>query len=369
MGAMEAFKEFAPTTFVERGTAVPFTTPGLEQARLRAAGGGRFELLVQSLSGGRGVYIMSWAGVCEMVPVTLHDQLLYDALLKGTAADPLAVREAALATALEGAAGPGAAEAAAKARAADHDLGLLIQFRLIASLLANAGREEIGYDDIVSGGEAVLTTVRKLLREAAPDIGLDADEVFSALGAMAPLLVPFGLPGGDLAGRLRILLETIDDLTTDLKSWARYGNRDQEDVVDFILGAMAVTLKASRPMLNALDAELLVPTALLASFIHDGGPLVRRLLRCAWMLDGWEYIVTVWKTARDRYAQRTAVLEIARLIPAMPREAAEWTGLALALPDASRFHKRLVKSNEDWRGKASLLDLIERNEQRKQSLS
>src|ERR1700712_5461419 len=53
-------RPYHPTTFLERGVAVPFTTPMLAGTRARPAEKQGLELVIPNPSGGRGVYIMAW---------------------------------------------------------------------------------------------------------------------------------------------------------------------------------------------------------------------------------------------------------------------------------------------------------------------
>ncbi|MBU6498939.1 MAG: hypothetical protein KGQ40_10460, partial [Rhodospirillales bacterium] len=58
-----AVESFLPSTFLERGVAVPFTTPQLAGARARPGTRVPLELVVPNPSGGRGHYILPWDGL------------------------------------------------------------------------------------------------------------------------------------------------------------------------------------------------------------------------------------------------------------------------------------------------------------------
>ena len=58
---------FEPKSFRERGATVPFTTPLLLNARIRAAASGRgCEMVVPNPSGGLGALILPWASMLEI---------------------------------------------------------------------------------------------------------------------------------------------------------------------------------------------------------------------------------------------------------------------------------------------------------------
>ncbi|MGG5810685.1 hypothetical protein, partial [Falsiroseomonas sp. CW058] len=64
-----------PSSFADRGVAVPFTAPMLAGARLRRPAGRPPELLLPAL-GGRGVYILDWDACLGACRPTLHDRRL-----------------------------------------------------------------------------------------------------------------------------------------------------------------------------------------------------------------------------------------------------------------------------------------------------
>src|SRR5487761_2683842 len=69
-------QSFHPATFLERGVALPFTTPALANTRGRPGERGGFEMIVPNPSGGRGVYIIGWDGVRQFCRPTVHDTRL-----------------------------------------------------------------------------------------------------------------------------------------------------------------------------------------------------------------------------------------------------------------------------------------------------
>src|ERR1700679_4215228 len=84
-----------PTTFLERGVAVPFTTPMLLGARARPSDRGGIELIVPNPSGARGFYIVPWSGVCRLCRPTVHDPRLYQRIAEREGVTPSSIRVAA----------------------------------------------------------------------------------------------------------------------------------------------------------------------------------------------------------------------------------------------------------------------------------
>jgi hypothetical protein len=88
--------DFQPATFLERGATVPFTSPLLQQARIRLGLGGTREIVLRNPSGGPGWYVGPWDGVAEMARATVHDRLVYKRIEETGAISPLDICRAGL---------------------------------------------------------------------------------------------------------------------------------------------------------------------------------------------------------------------------------------------------------------------------------
>lgn len=132
---------FLPTTFLERGVAVPFTTPQLNGARARPGERNPLELVVQNPSGGRGVYILSWDHISSLYTLTLNDRRLIEAVVKLRGVTPDTIRTTAREVASEGLAGRGAVTAAKKARESDDLERLQANFDLLLELVRQTERK------------------------------------------------------------------------------------------------------------------------------------------------------------------------------------------------------------------------------------
>lgn len=105
-------QSYHPTTFLDRGVAVPFTTPLLAGTRARPAERGGTELVVPNPSGGRGVYILPWGDLRALCNPTVHDRRLNERAAALPAIAPSSIRDVARQVAAEGLAGPAARQAA-----------------------------------------------------------------------------------------------------------------------------------------------------------------------------------------------------------------------------------------------------------------
>src|SRR5690349_1910869 len=96
---------YHPTTFLERGVIVCFTTPALTGSRVRVAARAGLELIVPSFSGGRGFYILPWSSVHDFCRPTVHDRQIQERTAALPCVSPGAIRRIANEVALAGYAG------------------------------------------------------------------------------------------------------------------------------------------------------------------------------------------------------------------------------------------------------------------------
>src|SRR6516165_10382513 len=106
--SLPAIRQYHPATFLERGVAIPFTTPLLYGTRARPSERHGTELIVPNPSGGRGVYVLSWGAVSQLCQPTLHDQIFNERIAGLVAVTPTAIRRVARDIAMEGLAGEAA---------------------------------------------------------------------------------------------------------------------------------------------------------------------------------------------------------------------------------------------------------------------
>src|SRR5690348_16611464 len=93
---MKAASLYAASTFEERGTAVPFTTPLLAQTRVRKGDRSHLEVLVPNLAASRGTYVIPWKSAPEVITMTVHDRTLHAEILSADGCSPDDIRTAAL---------------------------------------------------------------------------------------------------------------------------------------------------------------------------------------------------------------------------------------------------------------------------------
>ena len=86
---------YRPATFLERGVALPLTTPVLLGARIRPAERAGAELILPNPAGSEGVYILPWPALHDFCAPSLHDRALWERVTALPVLTPATVREAA----------------------------------------------------------------------------------------------------------------------------------------------------------------------------------------------------------------------------------------------------------------------------------
>jgi hypothetical protein len=345
-------------TFRSRGVAVPFTSPLLSGARVRESATAGIELVVPNLSGGRGVYVLDWAGVRTLVNPTVHDTMLFRRMARIARLDPANLRDAALDVALQGHAGRAAAAAARQCLARDASHRLTAHFRLMTGLIEQfspAAPKATAAEDIERRGSAALYRL-------APMMGRAPAELADALATIGTMFAPVGAGAEDTGARIARLLARLEEVHTALSAWLR---TDPENDIGGLGRAVACAMQAAAgyggTILTAARAAQADPIGLLSRWFKDRDEVEATASRADWVLDGWEWVCLLWLAAGSNEARRRALMEMAQLLPALPAEAGGWT--SLPPPPESLSQPCRVTSREDsWRTGAAAFALIGRNE-------
>ena len=349
-------------TFASRGIAAPFTTPLLAGNRLRASGREGVEIVVPNPSGSRGVYVLHWSGVRALCSPTVHDTLLFQRCCDLKVITPARVRQTALDVACQGHAGREAAAAAQAAIAHDRSQAVLAHFLLVTALVEQFdphGQHATSSPDRQGNLERRASAV--LLRIAS-SLGRPPAYLAAALMALGNLFAPVGVAATDRDARIPQLLRRLEDTHTDLASWL---NADPANDIGGLGRAVTAALqRACESGTAALEStRSTVPdtAALLKRWIKNRDGVLACATRCDWLLDGWERVALLWFAATTVATRRAALLEMAPLVPVLPREAAQWTDLTIPL-EAMQQTCRVTSNNDVWRTGGSAFALIERNE-------
>lgn len=342
-----------PASFLERGVAVPFTTPVLVGARARPAA--RFvELIVPHPAGVRGVYIMAWSELGNFCAPSLHDQLLCERIAGLATVTPRSVREAARMVAAEGAAGR-AAQLSAQARIAAGQQALQAASTALLKALI---RQTSPAAPAASVGAELQLQGRSAIQALAPRLGLSPARITTDLELLAEVFAETGLPPA-LPGALPALLADLDALAKEVAGFA--GREGQAGIAArLIRSGAAASCALATPALAEAHAQLQDMAGLLARMGADPSATLAKLARAEWLLDGWDLALALWRLAQDD-SQRATLCEMAQMVPLIPREAEGWAGAPR--DEAERLALRgQIQRFEEWRTPALQITLTERNE-------
>jgi hypothetical protein len=354
-------QSYHPTTFLERGVAVPFTTPMLAGTRARPAERGGPELIVPNPSGGRGVYILAWADLRALCQPTVHDRRLNEKAAALIAVSPSSIRAVGRQVAAEGLAGPAAREAAIGAVEADRQDLLTTNYLLLMLMVKQAGRGP-GADGGGNQDADVAQRARQAVVLTAARLGLPADAVAASLEALAGLFGCIGVPGAAAECRIPRLLRTLRHVRDEVGAWrGERGEGSSTFCAEMVVAAADLTLICAEHTLGEALALTSDITALLRGWHAAPGKIAGAATRPEWLLDGWEQICALWKDAAGQTGRLSALVEMAQLVPILPNETADWIGRVVDQKKIANYRRR-VRLNEDWLTGATVFSLIARNE-------
>jgi hypothetical protein len=359
---MEKPAEFAPSTFAQRGVAVDFTTPLLVQSRIRQSDGERVELILPNLAGGKGSYILAWRSLVQFATVTLHDHALYDAVLSIERMDPATVRTATLSVAAKGLAGRDAMRRAQTLLAQEKEEALLTNFLLVVDMLKLAG---ISAQELMAGraGEDTEARMKRAIFQVARTLQISPEVLYQRIEVLTRSTFTVGLPWAPTPGRLRRLLGDLDAFAESLTQWQSRDVTAAAEVGRFAAAVALHTTSLARVTMGESDKLIRNVLSIMRNWERDAKIISAQMSRLAWLLDGWSYIVALWISVENEphERQRDTILEMARLIPIMPREISEWTDSGLD-QESKSIQRKWVRLNQDWRTGRNLQDMVARNE-------
>jgi hypothetical protein len=311
-----------PESFLERGVAVPFTTPQLAGARIRRAERTGTEFVMPNPSGGRGVCILTWSGVRQLCKPTMHDTLLHQRISRLPAMNPGSVRLIARKLAAEGLAGDDAIEAARASTETDRNELILVNFLMLIMLMEQV--EPAGLK-VSAGTQHTLELdrrARRIVTIVAGSTGRGVAQIGSDLEALSVLFVPIGLEAEMPPARLPRLNSRLEAVAGGLAQWNKQFPDDSCAALAASLSQSAsVTAGCARSGMNIARGLTTDMCALLRVWATTPAAIVRQIGLPEWTLDGWERFCLLWETAGPIGEQHAALREMAQLAPMLPKEA------------------------------------------------
>lgn len=341
---------FWPSTFEERGAAVPFTTPVLAFSRLRHEEDHGLELLVPGLAGGRDTYVIPWRSVPSVFVMTVHDRVLREEIEVRPTPTPAEIREASLRVESTGLAGPASARAAKQAASDDESDRLLTNFFLVSEAVRqlSGGKLQIGPADLTN--DAGRTRTKLILSRVAALFRLTPDDFYSRLEDWAATVAPLGVPGLNYTCRLRQLIADLDAYAEEVEAWSERDATDAADSARICARIAEETCSAARNLSAGIDRYAGNIRETLSEWATSFGRVRALMDKLTWTLDGWGPVVTMWRHVdqSDRESAQDSIGEMLRLMPVMPRREVgsrarkTWGDLSHSL------YRTRVRAHEDW---------------------
>lgn len=373
-----AITEFEPATFLERGAAVPFTTPQLVGTRVRPGHRRGLEMVVPNLSGGRGVYVVPWTDLRDLCVPTLHDRQLSERLTRIGAITPSSIRQAALQVAAEGFAGEESAATAKASLGNEERQRLHANFELLLELLAQAEPRDAGWHPPHQAApDQIEQRARRVVAGLVPQLDQSAEWIGAALERLSDRLSPIGIGRQADSARLHRLLRAVARLRENMAAVRRGGTLaaesdraaegETEDAPSdadaaAIEASAEITLAIARPALAAARDLAADVVGLLRRWRVDSPGVERDVARPDWLLDGWERVCLLWDDDDPRIGRARTLAEMADLVPSPPAEAISTASMGEEIARRARRHRRRVRLGEDWQTGVTILDMIVRNE-------
>ena len=355
-------QSYHPTSFAERGVAIPVTTPALLGARMRPAQRTGTEFIIPNPSGGRGVYILDWGGVRQFCRPTVHDTMLHQRVGHLPMMTPAGVRQVAREIAAEGLAGRDARRAAEAAAQADSKRVLLANFLLLMTLVEQVEPTGMVVEETMQRTPELELRARQALRQVSPRISVDPTTVAANLEILAGLFARGGLAPWGPSPRLIRLLARMRQLRDRLiKETGPTLEGSRGGLAGSLITSIATFIRCAESLIAKAHGRLSDVVGLLGAWHANPGDIQLTITRPDWLLDGWDQICLLAEDGADVHDSHAIVREVTQLVPLLPKEAMDWLGDGLT-QDALEPSQRATEQGMFRRQGGASFGLVARNE-------
>lgn len=282
-----------------RGAAVPFETQALRMARVCDDERDGLIAILRDFANNGTAYIVPWASLPLMAPLTDHDMALHQAVRENRATTPAQVRAVVSKLALTGALGPeakareGERTQTEQSRLADVELVLILHLldscgADLATLMADPAR----WRDMQA---------KSAVAAAATSVGVKRQDIYRRIGEFARLLAPVGLvtsQGAIQSGWLRVLHDEIKAFGESTGAASRSGSPDVGAHLAAIAEEARRTAQLSGTVLGMLDYAVLDIAGTIRRWNTELPVLRQAIDRLSMMLDEWPSLMKMAHDAR-----------------------------------------------------------------------
>lgn len=333
-----------PASYVQRGVALPCTTPLLSYARLRATSGGNYDVLVPGLAGGGETYVIPINSLREVITLTVHDRALLEELRALRDLTPISIRSLAMRVGETGLAGPALVQRARFWRERETSDRPQIVVALIMEAIHQLAEGGLGADTLDKSKIATpegLALAKKALSGYAASAQTTAETVFERLDTWAEIVLPVGAPDGSTMGYLQVLRTELETMADELTQWLVPEPPETAEMAQRTAVACREAAATAGRIVDRINAPARDMSEPLAAWSDTRKILKSDVLELAHVLDGWQRVRDFWYNIvdADRFAQRDTLERMAQHLPVLPAEA---TGVK---PDV---WQSLRESQERW---------------------
>lgn len=351
--------DYRPSTFLERGIVVPFTTPALDKARVRQSEFSKCDVVAPWFSEGDSAYVIPLPALPSLVTLTAHDRYLCSTLGSLEFVSPIEIRKAVFDAAMTGLDGPETAEGAERALNQEANERLYITLLFLLNIL---GKRDVSARDEVLRKLSTLSNsdaLRQMLSVRLEQLGLSPTVLFDQLEKLSATMVPVGLAAQP--GRLRRLHKGYLDFLTSVKDWLGTAPPELAGSGRLISVTAELTGELVRESFDYIDMLLDDISEILTERTDMAGRLRVAVHRVAWLLDGWADIISLWDTV-DTGEDRAAVVQsILRILPILPVECqAPWVTAKLESAKPRMMTRGMVRPMVDWSTGEIDVELLQR---------
>lgn len=360
-------ENYRPTTFIERGVAIPFTTPALQYSRARPADRDEFEILIGGFTGDRTIYVLPIKALAEAFTLTVHDRALAEDIVSSGVRTPHAMRLSAYRVALTGLAGAAARTAARQGLDAEKDMELLTQYLLTSRVLELSGLTAQQVGQLIAAGKDDAR-IRREIKAAAVKLSIDPEKLNPYIDETARFAYPIGLPTAPVPGSVRRMFTRLKRFDEHLEHFIETSKSERANIAQFTRETLALTLGLTEETVTSVDKRLgtIDKSTFVASNLRA---LKADCERVNWLLDGWEDILALFygEHPDSRHPPPSHVMRILDpmflKLPMVPTK--EVAGDHDVVKESPIKTRRAVRASEDWRTGDMDLETVLRIEQMK----
>jgi hypothetical protein len=275
---------------------------------------------------------------------------------------PAGVRATARQLAAEGLAGKDATLAAAASAAQERKEQVLVNFLMLITLMEQMEPAGLRISADTEHTPEIDHRAQRIVAHVGPAIGRTSAQIAEDLEALSALFVPIGLRAEAPPARLPRLMARLTATADGLAAWAERFADDSRASLASSLGRSALLTRTAADTAHSAALDLTDNMmGLLQIFAGNTTEVIKQTSRPEWILDGWERFCLLWETSTNISTQSAALLEMAQLVPMLPKQGTTFGQERLELEKLEPT-LRNAQINASWRGSGALQGLIGRNE-------